>query len=372
MVKRAVANRVALSEPLQQIDRTYVLFRGRKLTYFGGCDYFRLASHPEVMRALTEGLEKFGLNVAASRATTGNHKLFADLEKALARFFDVEAALLMSNGYATNLAVAQALAHDFTHVFIDERAHASPLDAAELLRVRARKFRHRDLSDLRGRVRALPPRSRPLVITDGMFSHDGSIAPLAEMLHVLPKRAGVLLDDAHGAGTLGATGKGTPEESGVHDARVVQTISLSKAFGVYGGAILGSGETVQRIAERSQLFRGNTPLPLPLASAALASVRLLTNERALRQRLRANVQRVKTALREAGLPVVPGASPVVAVWPRSAADAKSLERELLRARIHPPMIRYGTDVSGYFRFAISSEHTPAQLDALVGVLRSRR
>src|SRR5882672_7336931 len=104
-----------LAEPLQQIDRTFVRHGGRKLIYFGGCDYFRLASHPEVLRALHDGAKKYGLNVAASRSTTGNHALFEKLEKELATFFRMERATLLSNGYATNLAFAQTFAGEFTH-----------------------------------------------------------------------------------------------------------------------------------------------------------------------------------------------------------------------------------------------------------------
>ena len=111
-----------LAEPLQQIDRTHVLHRGRKLIYFAGCDYFRLASHPDVLRAVHTGLDELGLNVAASRKTTGNHPIYGELESSLARFFGTESALLVSNGYATNLAVAQALAGEFTHGLVDNRA----------------------------------------------------------------------------------------------------------------------------------------------------------------------------------------------------------------------------------------------------------
>src|SRR5690606_9263144 len=120
---------VDLPEPLQQIDRTYVRAGKRRLSYFAGCDYFRLASHPKVLRALNEGVKKNGLNVAASRMTTGNHELYGKLEKALAQFFGSESALIVSNGYVTNLIVAQALAGEFSHVVMDEKAHPSLLDA---------------------------------------------------------------------------------------------------------------------------------------------------------------------------------------------------------------------------------------------------
>src|SRR5947207_335746 len=112
-------------EPLQQVDRTYVRFRGRKLSYFSGCDYFRLASHPKVIAALKGGLQKYGLNVAASRLTSGNHILYQKLERRLASFFRAPSTVVVSNGYTTNLVVAQALAGNFSHVLIDEGAHPS-------------------------------------------------------------------------------------------------------------------------------------------------------------------------------------------------------------------------------------------------------
>src|SRR5258708_106543 len=134
--------RLTLPEPLQQVERTFVLRRGRKLSYFGGCDYFRLASHPAVPWAWRDGLGRYGLNVAASRATTGNHWLYETLEKRLAQFFGVESVLLVSCGYLANLAVAQTLAGDYSQVLIDERSHASLLDAAQLFGCPIIPFRH--------------------------------------------------------------------------------------------------------------------------------------------------------------------------------------------------------------------------------------
>src|SRR6188508_3053428 len=119
-----------LPEPLQQVDRTWVNWRGQTLAYFAGCDYFRLATHPRVLAAAESTLRIFGLNVSASRRTTGNHAFYEELESALADFFEVEAALLVSNGYLTNLAVVQGLVGKISDVFIDEKAHSSLADAA--------------------------------------------------------------------------------------------------------------------------------------------------------------------------------------------------------------------------------------------------
>ena len=229
------------AEPLQQVDRVFVRWHGRRLLYFAGCDYHRLASHPRVLAAARRGLKQFGLNVAASRKTTGNHSLYEELERALARFFQAERAVLVSNGYLTNLAVAQALCGEFTHALVDVRSHASLADAAFALEATVVPFAHRQPADLKKQLGKLGNRTRPIVCTDGMFSHDGSAAPLAEYLAALPANALLLVDDSHGAGVLGPAGRGTPSHCHVRDARVIQTITLSKALGAFGGAILGVG-----------------------------------------------------------------------------------------------------------------------------------
>ena len=356
-------------EPLQQIDRTYVRFRRRKLSYYSGCDYFRLASHPQVIAALEAGVKKYGLNVAASRLTTGNHALYGELEAHLAGFFAAESALLVSSGYMTNLVVAQALAGNFSHALIDEKSHPSLSDATRFLDCPVLQFKPRDAEDLARAVQRCGPQAKLIVLTDGMFSSDGSAAPLADYLKALPKDALVLVDDAHGAGVLGDTGKGTVEHAGVSRRRVIQTVTLSKAFCAYGGAILGSAQLRQQILDRSRMFVGSTPLPLPLANAALAGIGILEADCSLRQRLLGNTAYVKTALRAAGLPLDEAPGPIVPLLPRRPSETARLRRDLLAAAIYPPFIKYpGGPASGYFRFVISSEHSRSQLDALIKVL----
>ena len=354
---------------LQQVDRTYVLFRGRKLSYFAGCDYFRMASHPAVLRAVQDGVKRYGLNVAASRLTTGNHALYQKLERQLARFFKADAALLISTGYMSSLAVTQALAGQFTHALIDEKAHVCLRDATRFLDCPIVDFKHRDPADVARLVKRCGPRARILLLTDGLYSGPDAAAPLPDYLRVLPKSASLLVDDAHGAGVLGRTGKGTPEFRGVARRRIVQTVTLSKAFGVYGGAVLCSRKLRQQIVDTSRCFVGSTPLPLPLANAASKAIELYCKDDGLRQRLRRNATRVKTALRAAGIAVPEGPGGVVAIHPRNPRHASALRRALLAAGIYPSFIKYpGGPAEGYFRFMISSEHTPAQLDGLIAVL----
>jgi 7-keto-8-aminopelargonate synthetase-like enzyme len=355
--------------PLQQTDRTYVRLRNRKLSYFSGCDYFRMASDPQILAAVEKGLKQYGLNVAASRLTTGNHALYGELERALSHFFDAESALLTGAGYITNLIVCQALAGKFSHALIDERAHPSLSDASRFLDCPILRFRHRDVSDFQRAVKRCGPEARLLLLTDGLFSHDGSAAPLKDYHRILPRDAMMLVDDAHGAGVLGKTGKGTLEHAGLSRKRVIQTITLSKAFGTYGGAILSSRAFRRVILDRSGLFIGHTPLPLPLANAALRSVQILQSDRSRLARLRKNSQFVKDAVAGTGHQNIATPGPIVAVTPRSKTETKNLNAALQDAGIFPPLIHYPTaPTAGYFRFVISSEHTPKQLKTLVSVL----
>ena len=355
--------------PHQQIGPTHVRWRGRTLCYFGGCDYFRLSRHPAVLRATQRGLSEFGLNVAASRLTTGHHAAYTQLEREMVRFFDAESALLLPSGYLSDLAVAQALAGEFSIALIDERAHACLRDAAQMLGCRVRQFRHRDVADLARVLARCSSKTRPLVLTDGMFSADGTVAPLRDYLAVLPRRGMILVDDAHGAGVLGRRGRGTLEFAGVGRSRVVQTITLSKAFGVYGGAVLCSRELRRRILASSRVMIGATPLPPPLANAALASVKTLATNPHLREQLRKNAGRVRSALAAAGFVLPDSPGPIISICPRHSRDVARLRRALLAANILPPFMHYpGGPRAGHFRFAISSAHTAAQLNALTRVL----
>jgi glycine C-acetyltransferase/8-amino-7-oxononanoate synthase len=358
-------------EPLQQVDRTYVLYRGRKLSYFAGCDYFRLSSHPSVIITFKAAAKQSGLSVAASRLTTGNHVLFAKLERELARFFASREALLVSSGYVANLIVAQALAGNFSHALLDEKAHPSLCDAARFLDCPIVTFKHRDAVDLARAVNRCGHMAQMILLTDGLFAHSGSVAPIRKYLEILPADAMLLVDDAHAAGILGKGGRGSLEFAGVSRHRAIQTITLSKAFGGYGGAILGPANLRQRVLKHSRIFAGSTPLPLPFVSASLKAIALL-KDASLRQRLFQNVSFVRNTLNSSGfgLPEVPG--PMFALHYEQQGVVSRLRRALLSGGIYPPFIRYpGGPPGGYFRFVISNQHTREQLMQLLEALLSQ-
>jgi 8-amino-7-oxononanoate synthase len=357
------------AEPLQQTGRTHVRYRGQKLSYFAGCDYFRLARHPLVSEAAQKACRTVGLSVSASRRTTGNHVLYQTLERNLATFFRAPAAVLLPTGYLGDLAVGQALAGCFTHALIDERSHGCLAAGARFLECPVKSFAHRNVRDLARMIKRCGPASRVLILTDGMFSHDGSVAPLAEYLKLLPNDGMILVDDAHGAGVLGKNGRGTPEHCGVDCQRIIQTITLSKAFGAYGGAVLTTRARRDKMMSTSNSFVGATPLPLPLAAAAVASLELLATHPGWRRQLFANADWIKAQLRDHGLPLPEAPGPIVPLPVATPRQTAQLRRALLAAQIYPSFIQYpGGPASGYFRFVLSSEHTRNQLKTLADVL----
>jgi 7-keto-8-aminopelargonate synthetase-like enzyme len=357
--------------PLQQIERTYARCEGRKFSYFSGCDYFRLASDPRVAKAIVEATQKHGISVSASRLTSGNHVLYQELERSLREFFDAPSAVLVPTGYQANIIAAQALAGQFSHALIDENSHPSIFDAAQFLECPVIRFKHRSVDEVDKAVLRCGSEAKLLLLTDGVFSTDGAIAPLAQYFRALQKDSWLFVDDAHAAGLLGASGKGSLEYARLPRRRIIQTVTLSKAFGTYGGAILGSVALRQRIIERSHVFTGSTPLPLPLASAALAAIEIVRkNGNTLRERLKENTAVVRNSLRLAGLCLEDSPAPILSITPRTSKEMFELNHCLLTARIYPPFIRYpGSSETGAFRFAISSEHRPSQLSDLVKAVK---
>jgi len=356
-------------EPLEMIGDNEVRWRNRKLIHFSGCDYFRLARHPAIASSARRSLEKFGLNVAASRLTTGNRKLYAELEKKLAAFVGAETAVVLPNGYLAPVVAAQALSGEFSHVFIDELSHAALVDAARMLDCPLKIFPHKDLPRVARLVAKLPGGSRPILFTDGMFAHDGSVAPLSEYSKLLLPAGMILVDDAHGAGVLGARGRGTLEHTGVNRTRIIQCATLSKAFGSYGGVVFGTRALRNKIVTHSHAFAGSTPLPPPLAGAAIEALEILQHEPRRRERLFHNVSHLRAQLLQSGWEIAETPGPIVRLPFLNSAQDTDLKKRLLAAGIYPPFIKYGkVSALGFFRFVISSEHTPRHLDKLARVL----
>jgi len=353
-----------LPDSIEPISATEVLWGGRKLIYFGGCDYLRLSHDPRLIKAVKDGASEQGINAAASRKTTGNRPVYARAELAIAEYFRAERAVLVSSGYLTNLTVAQALSGDVTRVFIDERSHASLQDALALLGAEVIRFQHLDTDDLKRKIGKQFPVRNAVLVSDGMFAHNGNLAPLRKYRQLIGPRTVMWIDDSHAAGVLGKNGRGTPELFGLSRTNLIQTITFSKGFGMYGGAILASQLVAENIFSKSRIASGNTPLPPMFAAAILTALKLANI--AKRDRLRQNLLFLFAIM---GKPAPKNPTPIIPILPRSKTEADRIKSALLEANIYPCCIRYpGGPNEGYFRFAISAGHSKSQLKKLASVI----
>ncbi len=346
-----------------QIAPTTVEWRGRELTYFGGSDYFRLSWNREVRRAIRRAVDTLGPNVAASRTTTGNHPLYAGLERDLARMFRFPSAVLTSSGYLAPLVAVQGLSGLVGHVYLARTAHGCLRDAADLLGVPTTDFDSVD--DLRKQLGRSRKPLAPLVMTNGLSPLEGSLAPVSELLSVLPWEGWLLVDDAHGVGTLGREGRGVLEVQGVRDPRVLLTGTLSKALGCYGGFVLGSKTFRDRVVEQGRCFQGNTPPPLPWVAGARAALRLLQERgEGWRRTLATRIQKVRAVFPESD-PRRHAIGPTFILVPRDPRATRRIGRRLQAAGIHPSWIRYSQGPADrFFRFAVSSAHTAEEVSLL--------
>lgn len=355
-------------------DRFYVVRGGRKLLRFAGCDYFHLSEHHDVRTAICTTMAEHGFTVAASRVTTGNHRLYSILESELAQFAGTEAAVLAPTGYVANLMVGQALAGVATHAFIDEFAHASLRDAAVFLGCSIECFAHRNAEDLRARLKRLPASARPVILTDGLFARNGVIAPVREELELLSTRGWLVVDDAHGFGVVGEKGRGSIIWAGANprSPRIIQTVSLSKAVGMFGGAILACARVASLIRQKSGVYAGSTPIPLPIAGGVRAALRVLQTDSSRRYRLARNTAMIKSRLRAVGMVLPETPAPIVSVEVKGDPNrTRQFKEHLVRRGIYPTVSRYpGSSAANRFRFVITSEHQKQHIELLVDALTS--
>ncbi len=351
-----------LAGPLHQTSPTSVVdASGRELLFFGGCNYLGLGQHPAVLEAVRSHLASHGLSAGASRTTTGNSPLHTRLEAELADFLRLPAVALLPDGYTANIAAAQALASSgVADAHLDARAHPSLRDAARAACVRTIRLPHRQVLDQAINTTAAGPVA---VWTDGIFTADGSVAPITEHLQALPNDGVLLVDDCHGFAAIGPGGRGTTAEF-VHDPRLVVTTTLAKGLGAAGGIVAGQASLIERVRATSA-FVCTTPIAPALAAGSLAALSVLRAEPDRVERARTNALRARAALRRAGLNVPDEPAPIIGLAPFEASRLRAVRDHLLEAGILAPLIEYpGSDKPLYFRITLSSEHSPAQIDQL--------
>jgi 8-amino-7-oxononanoate synthase len=349
-------------------NRVVTMTGGRALVDFSSNDYLGLARHPAVAAAMSECASRCGSGSGASHLVTGHGVEHARLEEELAAFTGRERALLFSTGYMANLGVITALAGRGELVLLDRLNHASLIDGALLSGARFKRYAH---GDAEAAERALDASSEEaaVVATDGVFSMDGDIAPLPQLAKAAKAhRAWLVVDDAHGLGVLGATGRGSLEHFGLSsDDAPVLIGTLGKAFGSFGAFVAGSGDLIEFLIQKARPYIYTTALPQPVAAATRRALEVVQREPWRRERVLALTARFREAARAADVPLADSNTPIQPVMLGSSQGALLAQQELLDAgfwvvAIRPPTVPRG---SARLRVTLSAAHSEEQVDALV-------
>ncbi len=354
---------------------------GKHYLVFSSNNYLGLTFAPEVRQAASKAALEQGTSSTGSRLTTGGIFAASVLEQELANFKHAEAALIFNTGYMTNLGVLFTLVRPSDVIFSDELNHASIIDGCRISKARVIVYKHNDVGDLEQKLEQWeqqekyePDGLKPcrFIITDGVFSMDGDIAPLPELVRLKQKYGAVLLvDDAHAVGVLGNDGSGTAAHYHLEGQVDLQIGTLSKSLAAEGGYVAGSQVIIDYLRNKARPFIFSTFLSPADIEAALAALKLFRAEApAYLQRLRDNTIYLRQGLTAAGLPVVPGTTPIIPVIVGAADLTVKLEKYLrqdgiLISAIRPPTVAQG---SSRLRITVTAAHTREQLQMLMDVL----
>jgi len=353
------------SAPRMQVE-------GRELIAFCSNDYLGLAADPLLIEALREGTSMYGAGSGASHLISGHSRAHEKLENALADFFSPHImsgrALYLSSGYMANLAVITALADAHSEVFSEALNHASLIDAARLSRAKITIYPHRDLTGL-GRMLAASTAERKLIVTDGVFSMDGDIAPLKEILQLCELHdAWLIVDDAHGFGVLGKQGRGLVEHFSLRSERLILIGTLSKAAGVAGAFVTAHETIIEWLIQRARPYIYSTASPPALAHALLTSLKIIAGEEGTRRRavLNERIAQWKSAVNLNHWQMLDSETPIQPVLigenARTMAAAHQLrEQGFWVGSVRPPTVPLGT---ARLRVTLSAAHTLDQVAQL--------
>ena len=355
---------------LETPQQPEVMVDGEQLLAFCSNDYLGLASHPEVVRAMQQGAERWGVGGGASHLVMGHSTPHHQLEEALADFTGRPRALLFSTGYMANLAAVTALVGQGDTVLEDRINHASLLDAGLLSGARFSRYLHNDAGSLAKRLDKAT--GNTMVVTDGVFSMDGDLADLPALCATAKTRgAWVMVDDAHGFGPLGKTGGGIVEHFGLGiDDVPVLVGTLGKAFGTAGAFVAGSEELIETLIQFARPYIYTTSQPPAVACATLKSLELLRAESWRRDHLNSLITRFRQGAAEIGLTLMDSPTPIQPILVGSSERALKLsaalrERGVLVGAIRPPTVPAG---SARLRVTFSASHSAAQVERLLDIL----
>lgn len=350
-----------------------IVVDGTRYLSFCSNDYLGLAGHARVIAALKEGAELYGAGSGASHLVTGHQRPHHALEEALAAFTGRPRALLFSSGYMANLGTVAALAGRGDLLWEDRLNHASLLDAGLLSGARLQRYPHADTVTLQQRLGEYTGR-HIMLITDGVFSMDGDVAPLPRLAEIAQRHeAWLMVDDAHGLGVLGAGGRGTLEHFALNDkAAPILIGTLGKAFGTFGAFVAGSEELIEYLIQRARPYVYTTALPPAVAHATLASLRTLEEEGWRREHLHHLIARFRRGAEQLGMEMLPSATPIQPLLVGESEQVLALsaalrQRGIYVGAIRPPTVPQGT---ARLRITLSAAHSEVDIDRLLAALES--
>ncbi len=350
---------------VEQAEGPYVLVNGRKLLLMCSNDYLGLASHTALRDAARSAMERYGFGSGASRLVSGTNPLHHELEQRLALFKGTEAALVFNSGYAANTGVIPAVAETGDVILSDSLNHASIIDGCRLSKARVEVYRHGDMDHVESLLKANMSARRRLIVTDGVFSMDGDMAKLPDLVRLAEKYDAVLMvDDAHATGVLGKYGKGTVEHFGLVGRVPIQMGTLGKALGSFGAYVAGDRDLIDYLMNRSRSFIFSTALPPAICAASVAALDIVEQQPALREKLWKNRDRFARGLLSLGLAIGPSETPIVPVMigdtaKTNKAAEKLIDHGIYATAIRPPTVPEG---SSRIRCTVMAPHDMPDID----------
>jgi glycine C-acetyltransferase len=345
----------------------WLVVDGKRVLNFCSNNYLGLANHPRLVKAAKEAVDEYGVGPAAVRTIAGTMNLHLELERRLAAFKGVEAAVTFQSGFCANLAAIQALVGKEDVIFSDELNHASIIDGSRLSGARIVRYAHCDAADLRRVIAENKPTGyrRALIVTDGVFSMDGDITPLDEIHEVARDEDYLLMvDDAHGEGVLGKGGRGIVDHFNLHGKVDIEVGTLSKAFGVVGGVVAGSAVIVDWLRQRGRPFLFSSAMTVPDVAACLAGLDLLETSTELVDRLWENTEFFKREIQALGYDTGSSMTPITPIMLGEAPLAQQFSRRLFEEGIFAMAIGFPTVPRGKarIRVMISAAHDREDLE----------
>ncbi len=371
-------NQAGLSRSLRSVMTAptgRILLDGREVILLGSNNYLGLSVHPIVVEAAATALQQYGTGASASRLMSGNCHLYTELEAKIAEAKGTEASLVFGSGYLANIGTIPVLAGEGDLILSDALNHASIIDGCRLSPAIKQIYQHCDVEHIESLLAQSINFRRRLIVTDGVFSMDGDIAPLPEICALAERYdAMVMVDDAHSFGVLGETGGGTIEYFGLENRGVIQMGTLSKAIGGLGGYVAGSANLIDFLINRSRGFIFTTGLPPATLAGASAAIDVIRSTPELRQRLSSNVLLLKNALLARGFQLLPSQTQILPLILGSVEVASRFAEALLSHGVYAPAIRPPTVPEGTSRLRISviASHTTEDLETAIAGLESAR